>query len=56
MIFFLLSTQNHLAAPAGDRRAGRGLEQVQSNMAGIQSSILNTSTNTNTRTTIIQLR
>ena len=44
-------TQNHLAVPAGDQRGSR-LDQVSSNMAGIQNSILNTNTNT----TILHLR
>ena len=49
MIF--LSTQNQLATL---QVSGSRLEQVQSNMAGIQNSILNTNTNNNN--TILQLR
>ena len=57
VFLILLYTQNHLATPAGERRcqsiqvSGRGLDQVRSNMAGIQNSILNTSSNTTNNTT-----
>ena len=49
----LLHTQNHLAGSGGEL-SGRRLEKVQSNMAGIQNSILNI--NNNNTKTIMELR